>query len=64
MAWNFLKKIYTGGVQLKCVTNMKKENYSQPEIVELGLAKDIIKDVFAEGTGDSFPGTENVLASS
>ena len=43
---------------------MKKEEYSPPEIVELGLAKDIIKDVFAEGTGDSFPGTENILASS
>ena len=43
---------------------MKKEEYSSPEIVELGLAKDIIKDVFEEGTGDSFPGTENILASS
>lgn len=43
---------------------MKKEEYSSPEIVELGLAKDIIKDVFVEGTGDSFPGTENILASS
>ena len=43
---------------------MEKEKYSPPEITELGLAKDIIKDVFVSGTGDSFPGTENVLASS
>ena len=42
---------------------MEIEEYSSPEIVELGLAKDIIKDVLAEGTGDSFPGTENILAS-
>jgi len=42
---------------------MEKEEYSSPEIIELGLAKDIIQDVFAEGTGDSFPGTENILAS-
>ena len=43
---------------------MEKEEYSSPEIVELGLAKDIIKDVLVSGTGDSFPGTEEILASS
>ena len=30
---------------------------------ELGLAKDIIKDVLQSGSGDSFPGTEDILAS-
>ena len=40
-----------------------KKEYTPPQIIELGLAKDIIKDVLADGTGDSFPGTENILAS-
>jgi len=43
---------------------MDKKDYTSPEIIELGLAKDIIKNVFVEGTGDSFPGTEDALASS
>ena len=43
---------------------MDKKNYTTPEIKELGLAKDIIKDVLQSGTGDSFPGTEEILASS
>lgn len=43
---------------------MDKKEYTSPEIIELGLAKDIIKNVFVEGTGDSFPGTEDALASS
>tara|TARA_S200000501_G_scaffold161967_1_gene152736 strand:- start:1567 stop:1698 length:132 start_codon:yes stop_codon:yes gene_type:complete len=43
---------------------MNNKNYTSPEIKELGLAKDIIKDVLASGTGDSFPGTEEILASS
>ena len=43
---------------------MNKKDYSSPEIIELGKAKDIIKNVFVEGTGDTFPGTENALASS
>lgn len=43
---------------------MNKKDYSSPEIIELGKAKDIIKNVFIEGTGDTFPGTENALASS
>ena len=43
---------------------MDKANYTAPEIIELGLAKDIIKSVFVSGTGDAFPGTENALASS
>ena len=43
---------------------MDKRNYTSPEIIELGLAKDIIKNVFVQGTGDSIPGVEDVLASS
>ena len=43
---------------------MDQKEYTSPEIIELGLAKDIIKNVFVEGTGDSFPGTEDALASS
>jgi hypothetical protein len=42
---------------------MDKRNYTSPEIIELGLAKDIIKSVFFRGTGDSFPGVEDALAS-
>ena len=42
---------------------MKKKEYISPVIIDLGLAKDIIKDVLVGGTGDSFPGTENILAS-
>ena len=50
---------------IKCVSFifMDKKNYTSPEIKELGLAKDIIKDVLLGGTGDSFPGTEEILAS-
>ena len=50
---------------IKCVSFslMDKKNYTSPEIKELGLAKDIIKDVLQGGTGDSFPGTEEILAS-
>lgn len=43
---------------------MDMKKYEKPEIIELGLAKDIIKNLLEEGTGDSFPGTENILASS
>jgi len=42
---------------------MDKQEYSPPEIIELGEAKDIIKDALIEGTGDSFPGAINILAS-
>lgn len=42
---------------------MDKKNYTSPEIIELGKAKDIIKNVFTTGTGDTFPGTEDALAS-
>ena len=42
---------------------MDKKVYTPPQIIELGLAKDIIKDVLSGGTGDSFPGTEEILAS-
>ena len=52
-------------MHIKCVSSsiMDKKNYTSPQIKELGLAKDIIKDVLQSGTGDSFPGTENILAS-
>ena len=43
---------------------MKKKKYTSPEIIELGEAKDIIKDVVVGGSGDSFPGTEEILTSS
>ncbi len=43
---------------------MNKKNYKSPEITELGKAQDIIKNVFVEGTGDTFPGTNEALASS
>jgi hypothetical protein len=43
---------------------MNKKEYTSPEIVELGKAKDIIKSVFVTATGDTFPGTEDTLASS
>ena len=43
---------------------MDKKEYTSPEIIELGMAQDIIKSVFKDGTGDSWPGTENILASS
>tara|TARA_Y200000002_G_scaffold184704_1_gene152531 strand:+ start:5346 stop:5477 length:132 start_codon:yes stop_codon:yes gene_type:complete len=43
---------------------MDRKTYTSPEIKELGLAKDIIKDVLVGGTGDSFPGTEEILSSS
>ena len=42
---------------------MEKKNYTSPQIKELGHAKDIIKDVLQGVTGDSFPGTEEILAS-
>ena len=42
---------------------MDMKKYTSPEIKELGLAKDIIKDVLVGGTGDSFPGTEEILSS-
>ena len=41
-----------------------KVNYTSPEIIELGLAKDIIKNVFRTATGDTFPGVSDELASS
>ena len=42
---------------------MDKQDYSSPEIIELGEAKDVIKDALIEGTGDAFPGAINILAS-
>jgi hypothetical protein len=43
---------------------MDKRNYTPPEIIELGLAKDIIKSVFVDGSGDLFPAVSELLASS
>jgi hypothetical protein len=43
---------------------MEKKKYTSPEIIELGEAKDIIKNVFTTGTGDTFPGVSDSLASS
>ena len=42
---------------------MDKKDYISPEIIELGKAQNIIKDIVVGGTGDSFPGTEELLAS-
>jgi len=43
---------------------MDKNTYTSPELIELGSAKDIIKDVLLSGAADSFPGTEEILSSS
>ncbi len=42
---------------------MEKKSYKSPLIIEMGEAKDIIKNVFVSGSGDSFPGTEETLES-
>jgi len=44
---------------------MEKNNtyYEKPVLEELGNAKTILKDIFIPGTGDSFPGTNDALAS-
>tara|TARA_B100000989_G_scaffold196502_1_gene148424 strand:+ start:1243 stop:1386 length:144 start_codon:yes stop_codon:yes gene_type:complete len=45
----------------------KEKNTSQyqaPTIEELGSAKDIIQNVFKVGTGDTFPGVSEELATS
>ena len=44
--------------------NIDKADYTSPEIIELGLARDIIKNVFRTATGDTFPGVSDELASS
>ena len=51
---------------IKCVSFslMNKKNYTSPEITELGKAQNIIKNVFVEGSGDTFPGVNDALASS
>lgn len=38
--------------------------YSKPEIIIVGDARDILQNIFVESSGDSFPGTEDALASS
>lgn len=43
---------------------IEKETWVKPDLKDLGEAKDIIKNVFRLGTGDTEPGMENTLASS
>tara|TARA_B100001559_G_scaffold282167_1_gene256136 strand:+ start:1038 stop:1199 length:162 start_codon:yes stop_codon:yes gene_type:complete len=45
-------------------SNIDKADYTSPEIIELGFARDIIKNVFRSATGDTFPGVSEELASS
>lgn len=42
---------------------MIKQNYEAPTIKEIGDAKNIIKNIFVSGAGDTFPGTEDTLES-
>ena len=42
----------------------KKIKWERPEIEDLGEAKDLIKNVFKQGTGDTEPGMNNILDSS
>ena len=44
--------------------NIAKAGYTSPEIIELGLARDIIKNLLKVGIGDSFPGVDDALATS
>ena len=43
---------------------IEKETWVKPDLKDLGEAKDIIKNVFRLGTGDTEPGMVNTLASS
>tara|TARA_Y100001935_G_C17168536_1_gene438986 strand:- start:339 stop:476 length:138 start_codon:yes stop_codon:yes gene_type:complete len=40
-----------------------KNKYSSPKIKNLGNAKTIIKNVFVNGSGDTFPATTEILSS-
>ena len=42
----------------------EKITWEKPEIKDLGEAKDLIKNVFKVGTGDTEPGMNTVLAPS
>ena len=42
----------------------EKITWEKPEIEDLGEAKDLIKNVFKAGTGDTEPGMNNILAPS
>ena len=42
----------------------KKITWEKPEIEDLGEAKDLIKNVFKAGTGDTEPGMNTLLAPS
>ena len=42
----------------------KKIAWEKPEIEDLGEAKDLIKNVFKQGTGDTEPGMNTNLAPS
>ena len=48
-------------ITLKNMT--EKETWVKPELKDLGEAKDVIKNVFRIGTGDTEPGMVNTLAS-
>ena len=51
-------------IYLNRIMNTKKSAYEAPSLEELGSAKEIIKNVFVTGTGDTFPGVSEELASS
>ena len=42
---------------------MNEKKYISPDITDLGDAKEIIKNQFLTGTGDTFPGVDDALAS-
>ena len=42
----------------------KKITWEKPEVEDLGEAKDLIKNVFKVGTGDTEPGMNTILAPS
>ncbi len=42
---------------------IKKKKYLSPKIKNLGSAKNIINNVFVEGSGDTFPATTDILIS-
>tara|TARA_Y100000591_G_scaffold275601_1_gene252348 strand:- start:413 stop:550 length:138 start_codon:yes stop_codon:yes gene_type:complete len=42
---------------------IEKKKYLSPKIKNLGNAKNIINNVFIEGSGDTFPATTDILTS-
>ena len=45
------------------VKKMNKKVWETPKVKLQEKAADVTKDVLRSGTGDSFPGTEEILAS-